>query len=237
MPNTWVLIALILISSLPVAAAYIWFRAIKYQFSPVRFLFALLAGASAFFPALFMQDLLNFRLAAGTRSELFYQVFVRVALTEELSRLLMLLIFFWISSKIKTDDALNQAPSFNTVNRGTAIGLVAGLGFAILESARYAAEGMDISVVLLRFFTAALHGACGSRIGAAAVLIRTNPGLAILRIITATAIHGVYNFLVSIPGIPSFGAILIALSALATAIMTIRGSSSDPAIDKDPENT
>ena len=236
MPNTWVLIVLILISSLPVAAAYIWFRAIKYQFSPVRFLFALLAGASAFFPALFLQDLLNFSLSTGVRAAFFYEFFVRIALTEELSRLLMLFIFFWIGSRIKTDDTLNPAPAFNTVNRGTAIGLVAGLGFAILESARYTADGMTVSIVLLRFFTAALHAACGSRIGAATILFRTNPGLAVLRILTATAIHGVYNFLVSIPGgIPSIGAILIAFSALATAIMTIRGS--ETAIDKDTENT
>ena len=238
MSNTWVLIVLILISSLPVAAAYIWFRAIKYQFSPVKFLFALLAGASAFFPALFLQDLLNFQLSAGVRTVFFYEFFVRIALTEEISRLLLLFIFFLIGSVIKADDSLNSAPTFNTVNRGTAIGLVAGLGFAILENASYAASGMDISKALLRFFPAALHGACGSRIGAAVVLFRTNPVQALLRILTATAIHGVYNMLISTQqSIPSAGAFLIALSALGTSIMIIRGSNSDPAIDKDPENT
>jgi RsiW-degrading membrane proteinase PrsW (M82 family) len=222
MSGSWVLVILILISSLPVIAVYIWFRAAKYQFSLVRFLFTLLAGAAAFFPALILQDLLSFSFAAPRgRAALFYHFFIQIAFAEELSRLLLLFIFFWISSRLKPPAGSGQL-SYNMVKIGTATGLVAGLGFAILENAVYAAS--DSGVLFLRVFTAApLHGACGSRVGAAAVMLRSNPIQAAFRIITAIAIHGVYNIMVTGPGIPSIAAVLIAASALATAILTIRG--------------
>jgi len=242
MSGTWVLVVLILISSIPVAVVYLWFRREKYQLSFIRFLFILLTGASAFFPALILQDLLRIRLSAGSRGEVFYELFIRIALTEEISRLLMLLIFLWICSLIKPGDGLNEPVTSNSIKKGTAIGLVAGLGFAILESARYAASDMSINIVLLRFFTAALHGACGSRIGAAAVLFKESPIKALMRIFTAIAIHGVYNFMIDKPGIPSVAAMLIAISALATAILSIRGgwSKEEPSattLDKSKENT
>jgi RsiW-degrading membrane proteinase PrsW (M82 family) len=215
------LLVLIFISSVPVIAVYIWFRLAKYQFSLVRFLFVLLAGAAAVFPALILQALLNISLPAG-RAEMFYHFFVRIAFTEELSRLLMLFIFFLISSRIKPDENSGQPLSYNKMKMGTAIGLVAGLGFAFLESAVYGAS--NTGVPLLRTVTAApLHGACGSRIGAAAVMFRTNPMQALFRVFAATVIHGVYNFMIVLPGFPSIAALLIAISALVTSILTIRG--------------
>jgi RsiW-degrading membrane proteinase PrsW (M82 family) len=230
MSGSWVLIILILISSLPVIAVYVWFRVAKYQFSLTRFLFALLAGAAAFFPALFLQEYLALLQPVGSgRMAMFYHFFIYIALTEELSRLLMLFIFFWISGLIKPDGKPGQPLSYNTIKKGTATGLVAGLGFAILESAVYAAS--NTGVLLLRIFTAALHGACGSRIGAAAVMFRANPVQAIFRVLTAAAIHGVYNFMVSRAGLPWIAAIIIAISALITAILTIRGGW-EPKVDK-----
>jgi len=231
MYGSWVLLILILLSSIPVIAVYIWFRLAKYQFSLFRFLIVLLAGAAAFFPALILQDRLGFYNPSVGRWALFYQVFIRIAFTEELSRLLMLLIFFRFFDSAKSADTAetesikrssDQPLSFNTVKKGTAIGLVAGLGFALLETAVYGAS--NTGVLLLRAVTAApLHGACGCRVGAAAVMLRTNPAQAILRILTATAIHGVYNLMIALPGLPSIAAVLIAISALVSAILTIRG--------------
>ncbi|MDR2923956.1 MAG: PrsW family intramembrane metalloprotease, partial [Treponema sp.] len=160
------------------------------------------------------------------------QIFIRVALTEELSRLLMLFIFFWISSRflpgsavyrdVAQDVGSAQPLSYSIVKQGTAAGLVAGLGFAILENVIYGA--MDTGVLLLRVFTAApLHSACGSRAGAAAVLFRSHPIQAILRFLTAVAIHGIYNFMIIMPGFPSIAAVLIALSAFASSILSLRG--------------
>jgi len=212
-------------------AVYVWFRLAKYQFSLYRFLFALLAGAAAFFPALVLQGLLTFSTLPGGRAALFMQVFVRIALTEELSRLLMLFVFFWISGRGNSSENLSQSLTLNMVKKGTAVGLVAGLGFAIIESAAYAAS--DTSALLLRVFTAApLHGACGSRIGAAAVMFRTNPVQAVFRVLTAVAIHGVYDLMVVLPGLPSIAAILVAISALITSITTIRGGWSS---DENPQ--
>ena len=134
----------------------------------------------------------------------------------------MLLIFFLIDSRVKPASSSGLPISYNTVKRGTAIGLVAGLGFALLESAVYGAS--DTGVLLIRAVTAApLHGACGSRVGAAAVLFRTNPVQAAFRVLTAIAIHGVYDLMVIQSGFPAIAAVLIAISALVNTILTIKG--------------
>ncbi len=204
-----------------------------------------------------MQDFLDFGgAAAGSgdsisgasmnipRLQLFYQFFVRIAFTEELSRFLMLLLFFWLSrlffraldthteaSLTSTEDAVNadanqpleKALSLDAASKGAAAGLVAGLGFAILETAVYGAS--DSGVLLIRAFTAApLHAACGSRVGMAAASIRTKPVQAIFRLFAAAAIHGVYNLMIIIPGFPSIAAVIIALTTLASSVTTIKGS-------------
>jgi len=233
MPGSLVLLALIFISAVPVIAVYIWYRLAKYQFSLIWFLFALFAGATAFFPALFLQNLLPFAISAGGRLSLFYRYFIRIASTEEISRLLMLFIFFFISGRITKENArtegtrMEQFPSWDKVRKGAAGGLVAGLGFTILESASYALNDMSVNLLLLRLFTAALHAACGSRVGAASVLFRSNPLQAFMRLITAIAIHGIYNYMAALPGFPSLMAILIAVSAVASSILTIRSKWND----------
>ena len=224
MPRIWAVLILILLSSLPVIAVYVWFRLAKYSFSLHRFLFVLLAGATALFPAFFLQAFLNFTFHDG-RAAMFYHHFIRIALSEELSRLLVLSVFFWISARIKQNDSAQLPASpltLNIVKKATATGLVAGLGFALLENAIYAAS--DVTVLPLRIIiTAAVHAACGARVGAAAVMLRTRPVQAIMRVLTAAAIHGVYNLMITMPGFSPITAILIAVSALFSTILTIRG--------------
>jgi len=249
MSGVWVLIIIFLISSLPVIITFIIIRFTKYKFSLIRFLLVLLAGAAAFFPALLLQELLSFSFHSG-RAALFYHHFIRIALTEELSRFFILLLFFWISGKItggkssgsleaqsfKQQISFSDQISFNIINKAAFSGLIAGLGFALLENAVYAAS--DINVALLRVVTAAVHGACGSRIGAAAVMIRHQPFQAILRIITAVSIHGIYNLMLTMPGFSPIAAILIAVSALFTSIATIRDwSKNTPNTPTDPAAT
>jgi len=226
MSGIWVLLSLILISSIPVIAVYVWFRLAKYQFSFILFLFPLLAGAAAFFPALLMQSVLVFPFQ-NSRTALFFHHFVRIALTEELSRLLLLFIFFWISTRVSA--SIKTKPlSFNVVKKAAAIGLVAGFGFALLENAVYAAS--DINVLPLRIIiTAAIHGTCGARIGSAAVMLRYHPVQAFLRILTAVAIHGIYNMLITMSGFSLIIAILIAISTLINTFLTIRGGWSEDA--------
>jgi len=222
-----VLFILLFISSIPAIAVFLWFRFACYPFSLRRFSFSLLVGAVAFFPALLFQSVFT------AASEIFYaagkwgfvaEIFLRIAFTEEVSRLIMLIILFsairWISSIRRRDSDLSVNVSADTM--ASASGLIAGLGFAILESAVYGASNPGNA--LLRTFTAApLHGACGFRAGSAVALFPERPVQAIFRFLSAVVIHGIYNFMLIIPGFfPSIAAVLIAISALATAIMAIR---------------
>jgi RsiW-degrading membrane proteinase PrsW (M82 family) len=222
-----VLIILLFISSIPAIAVFIWFRIARYPFSLPRFSFSLLAGAISFFPALLLQSVFT----AG--SEIFYaagkwgfiaEIFVRIAFTEEFSRLIILIILFFIMHRVSSSRQQEPGLSANVSaeTMASASGLIAGLGFAILESAVYGASNPGNA--LLRTFTAApLHGACGFRAGSSIAMYPERPVQAIFRFLSAIIIHGIYNFMLIIPGsLPSIAAILIALSALATSIMAIR---------------
>jgi RsiW-degrading membrane proteinase PrsW (M82 family) len=210
-----ILLLLILASALPALLVILWFRLSRFPLSPLRCACALLAGAAALFPALFLQ-----RLFPGTgpglagRGALLFTMF-RIPLTEELSRLLLLLVFFLFSKEL-----IGGPPAARNA-RGAALGLLAGLGFAMLESDAYGAS--DFRVTLPRAFTAApLHGACGARIGSGLLLFRDQPRRGVFRFFSAVIIHGVYNFTVARAGISTFLAVLIALSALASSALEIR---------------
>jgi len=223
------LFTLIFISSIPAIAAFLWFRLARFPFSMFKFSAALLAGATAFFPALVLQRAGSGILRLSGRWSLFVEIFIRIAFTEELSRFLILLILFAIIirvSGIKASGSMPAGINANGIKAATA-GLVAGLGFAILESAVYGASSPGNA--LLRAFTAApLHGACGSRVGFSVVLLREHPARGILRFLSAVAIHGAYNFMLNIPGrFPPIAAVLIAVSALISAIQTIRSEMSN----------
>ncbi|MDR2479029.1 MAG: PrsW family intramembrane metalloprotease [Treponema sp.] len=227
MTGLGILVLLIFISSIPAIAVYCWFRLAKYPFSLFQFSAALLAGAAAFFPALVLQRIFpGDAVWAAGKWALLIKIFIQGALTEELSRLLVLLVLFGIIGRFRdgTKDTSGETGimSYNTIIWGTAAGLAAGLGFAVLESAAYGAS--DANVVMLRAVTAApLHAACGSRVGSAAILFRERPAQAVFRFLSAVVIHGIYNFMIIMPGFPSLAAVLIALSTLASSILAIRG--------------
>jgi RsiW-degrading membrane proteinase PrsW (M82 family) len=222
-----VLIILLFISSIPAIAVFIWFRLARYPFSLPRFSFSLLAGAVSFFPALFLQSILiagNKVFYAAGKWGFIAEIFVRIAFTEEFSRLIALIILLFsirrFSSARRNDSGLSVNISAGTM--ACASGLVAGLGFAILESAVYGASNPGNA--LLRTFTAApLHGACGFRAGSSVAMFSERPIQAVFRFLSAVVIHGIYNFMLIIPGFfPSIAAILIALSAFASSVLTIR---------------
>ena len=225
MPGVGVLAMLLFVSSIPAIAVCMWFRIARYPFSLPRFSIVLLAGAVSFFPALLLQNALTaesgFFSVMGKWS-LIAEIFVRIAFTEEFSRLLILVILFFVVRRFDSmrQPGVNAAISADTM--AGAAGLIAGLGFAILESAVYGAS--NPANALLRTFTAApLHGACGFRVGSSVALIREHPVQAVFRFLTAVIIHGIYNFMLLIPGVfPSIAAILIALSAFVSSIAAIR---------------
>jgi len=209
------LFIIILFSSVSAIAAFVWFRLARYPFSMPWFSTALLAGATSIFPALFFQYIL--RTAGGIlqpsgKWSFFAEIFIRIALTEELSRFLILLILFAVVRRVSGDP----------VRMPNATGLVAGLGFAILESSVYGASN-PVNPLLRAFTSAPLHGACGSRVGSSVVLLPERPVQGILRFLSAVAIHGAYNFMLNIPGrFPTIAAVLIVISALVSAIQVIR---------------
>jgi len=221
-----VLIILLFISSIPAIAVFLWFRFARYPFSLPRFSFSLLAGAVSVFPALLLQSIFTARseiLYAAGKWGITADIFVRIAFTEEFSRLIVLIILFFAISRFnparQSDSDLSVNISADTM--ASASGLIAGLGFAILESAAYGASNPDNT--LLRTFTAALlHGACGFRAGSAIALFPEHPVQAVFRFLSAVVIHGIYNFMLIIGGFfPPIAAILIAISALATAVLAI----------------
>jgi RsiW-degrading membrane proteinase PrsW (M82 family) len=228
MSGIGVLIILLFVSSIPAIAVFMWFRFARYPFSLPWFSIALLAGAISFFPALLFQNLLiamNSNSYTMGKWGLIAEIFVRIAFTEEFSRLLILIILFfsirWFISGLRQAQPSNEANTISAVTVASAAGLIAGLGFAILESAVYGASNPENA--LLRTFTAApLHGACGFRVGSSAALFREKPIQAVFRFLSAVVIHGIYNFMLIIPGFfPTIAAILIVLFALATSILAI----------------
>jgi RsiW-degrading membrane proteinase PrsW (M82 family) len=223
---------LILISALPVFLALLWYRLSRVPLSLPACSFALLAGAAALFPALLLQRLFSgLEFAGAALWSPIADMFIRIALTEESSRLLALLVFFLFSGDLKKQDPRSPeagepdlSPAADRSVRGTAVGLLAGLGFAMLESAVYGAA--DFRVALPRAFTAApLHGACGARIGSALLIFSSQPRRAVFRFFSAVIIHGVYNIMIVRSGVSSLLAVLIALFALASSALEIRNRS------------
>jgi RsiW-degrading membrane proteinase PrsW (M82 family) len=229
-----ILLLLFFISALPVILAIFWFRLSGFPMSLLRCLCALLAGAAALFPALFLQRLFVIAGAGdyGGRWGPLLQVFVRIALTEEFSRLVTLFFFFLAAGDFKKTDPLrfeegrsggfSGSRGIGAAAWGAAAGLLAGLGFSIIENAAYGAA--DFRVTLPRIFTAApLHGACGARVGSALLMFKEQPRYAVFRFFSAALIHGIYNILITRPGISVLLGVLIALFALASAALEIRG--------------
>jgi len=226
-----ILLLLLLVSSIPAVATFLWFRLCRYPFTFLRFMFSLLAGAASFFPALFLQNFFAGRgvfPAVSGKWRLFGEIFIRTALTEELGRLIVLFTLFWLIRRFcfgtNSGESVftNRSESTGAAASMGAMGLVAGFGFAILESAVYGVSNPGNTV--LRVFTAApLHGACGSRVGFSLAMFPQNPIRALFKFFTAVIIHGIYNYMLVIPGrLPSVTAVLVALSALASSILTIR---------------
>jgi len=208
MSGIWILLLLISAAALPAIIVFFWFRVRNSAITLPWFLVFFAAGIISLFIAALIQSFFPAGRAGQERlGPLFFSVFVRIALAEEASRLITLIPLLKTGSRrLNSDKTL-----------GPALGLVAGLGFAALESAFY---GMaDINITLLRAFTAApLHGACGIRVGAAVSIAGERPARAFFLFISSVLLHGTYNLIIVSPPIPSVLAILVALAALFASL-------------------
>jgi RsiW-degrading membrane proteinase PrsW (M82 family) len=217
MMGLWVLLLIIFISALPVLGVLIWFRLIRFNLSPVWFLISLAAGVAALLLAGAFQ-LFFPPLGAASLGELLIRLFLQIALTEEMGRLVLLLLLFWLRSRLVKNPLKGPA---GLLSFGAATGLLAGLGFAVVENASYGAA--NLGLVLLRVLTAApLHGACGGRIGMMILGIKDQPVRGAFWFLSAVLIHGMYNFMVINPGIPVVFPIILVLAALLPVIQAIQ---------------
>ena len=207
MSGIWVLLVLIIAAALPPVIVFFWFRSRKILVSPPWFLAALAAGIICLLAAALIQGLFPPPSRNGL-AHVFFNVFIRIALVEEASRLLALIPLLKIARLLPAAGSSRLDSSF-----GPALGFVAGLGFAAMENAAY---GMaDISITVLRAFSAApLHGACGIMAGAAVFGIRRHPIRALALFVLAVFIHGSYNLIIVSPALPSVLAIPTAFAAL-----------------------
>ena len=212
MTGTRLLLLLLLGSALPAIIIFIWFRARKSAVTLPWFLASLVAGIVSFNVAAIIQ---SFFPPPGTNglAPVFFHIFIRIALLEEASRIITLIPFLVLVKKFME----------NEMNSGAALGLAAGLGFALIESAFHGIS--DINITLLRAFTAApLHGACGIRAGAAVFYFSENKAKSLFCFISATIIHGAYNLAIISPAFPSLLAILIAIAAFLSSLAYIRSA-------------
>jgi RsiW-degrading membrane proteinase PrsW (M82 family) len=217
MNNLWSLLLLIVISALPVLAALIWIRLRRFPLPPLWFLLALLGGTLSLGIAAILQSLFpGSAETAISLGEIIFKILVQIALTEELGRLAVLLILFALYRRFSKNQA-TFTPAF-----AAASGLIAGLGFAVIETALYGG-GDFFRIALLRAVTAApLHGACGARISLGVYHFRKSPVQSLFRFLYAVGIHGMYNFMIVSPGIPPVFPILITLAAFLSTLQFLR---------------
>jgi RsiW-degrading membrane proteinase PrsW (M82 family) len=227
---------LVLTAALPVMICFVWLKIRGWR--TLCFVSLLLTGALALIAAALLQSFFPPLTTPGIWGILF-KLFIEIAGTEEGSRLFFLVLFFKLGSRfpIVGLSAPDTAESSAMQNRGfyfrsLAAGLVAGLGFAFIETISYAAA--DLRIALFRSFSAApLHAACGIRAGFAADFIargRDEAGSGGGRnFISALVIHGMYNFLLINPGVPAFVPLLLAFISLIVPFLTLRMKGGQPA--------
>ena len=215
MRESLILLILLFSSALPAILVFVWLRIRKSTVTLPWFLASIVTGIISFIAAAIVQSFFYLTSNSGFGSILF-DIFVRIALLEEASRIVTLIPLFLIVKIFRDSD----------VSFGAALGLTAGLGFALIENAYHGIT--DINIILLRLFTAApIHGACGIRTAVAVFSFGKSNIKAIFCFITAVIIHGVYNLTIVIPNLPSVLAILIALTAFFASLGYIRSSSID----------
>jgi RsiW-degrading membrane proteinase PrsW (M82 family) len=236
MKGIWVLLLLMLAAALPAIIAFFWFRSKKSAITLPWFLSSLVAGIISFIVAaaiqvLFAPRILFYPFKGEGLWPLFVSHFIRIALVEEASRVIVLFLFN--KAVVNRRVAVNRQAAGNRLNNtaeraagaafstaaafSAAVGLTAGLGFAVIESAFHGIS--NINIALLRIFNAVpLHAACGIRAGAAVFIAPQRPARAFFMFVFSVLIHGTYNLMIDSPAIPSFLAIPAALIAFFASI-------------------
>jgi RsiW-degrading membrane proteinase PrsW (M82 family) len=214
MNGLWILLLLIVISALPVLAVLLWIRLRRLPVRLPWFLASLLGGALSLGLAAVLQSLFP-KTDEASIGVLLVKIFIQIALTEELGRLVVFSLLLSLRRRFSKEAEPHQL-AFAAIT-----GLIAGLGFAVIETAMYGAGNFSIALVRA-VTTAPLHGACGVRIGLAVSQARDAPVGSLVRFLYAVGLHGIYNFMILNRDIPLVFPVLIAFTALFSAIQLIR---------------
>ncbi|MDR2468261.1 MAG: PrsW family intramembrane metalloprotease [Spirochaetaceae bacterium] len=215
MSSVLVVLLILVLSFVPVTLAFFWIRRRGIVFPFLVTLLFLAAGVATLVMAAVIQSLITEALPEGAASfaAQFFDVFVRVALTEEGARFLVFFVLFAGIRVFSSQSILNEGFSAGG-------GLLAGLSFAALETAAHAAS--EAGVVLVRALSAApLHGACGIRCAQSALSAEKTPLIAAGRLISAILLHACYNFMLPRGGIMAALAIFLALSSLVSSARAV----------------
>jgi hypothetical protein len=221
-----VVVLMLLIAGLPVALGCWYFRA-KHAISRRGFLAAILAGMAAVLLAvgaqLFAAPLApQPNLQSGTKWTILYTIFIEIASTEELARFLTMLLCTSVLKK-----TLEKIPH-RRIAQVRVYGMISGFSFAAVETLFFTMINID-SGITRAISAVPLHGACGIRAANAVLNCKRSPGLSVLSIFFAIALHGIYNFLVQRGGFfPYLGAGL-AVTALLSGVQSISFDEPDPA--------
>jgi hypothetical protein len=232
MSAVFVVILMILIAGLPVAAGCWYFRA-KHAVARRVFLMAFFAGTAAVLLAAGAQILVaplapQPNLQSGAKWAILYTIFIEIASTEELARVLMLAFFTRLLKK-----TIEENPHSKTALVRT-FGMIAGFSFAAVETIFFTMT--NINSGLVRAISAVpLHGACGIRAGNAVLDSKRSAGLSFLSIFFAIALHGIYNFLAQRGGFFPYLGVALALTALLSGAQSIRFEES-PAVQSDDQS-
>jgi RsiW-degrading membrane proteinase PrsW (M82 family) len=196
----------------PVLAAALYLCRRSGGFSPFLALLFIAGGLLALLFAAFLQSALP-PLGIGVYAPL-ADMILRVVLTEETSRALILGLFFVVLPRFYSGARFERAA-------GAGAGLLSGLAFAALETALHAAA--ESNIALIRALTAApLHGACGIRCALAVYAPRKEPLKAAMSFLSAVILHSVYNLMLTRGGLLPALSVLLAVTSLVSAMRHIR---------------
>jgi RsiW-degrading membrane proteinase PrsW (M82 family) len=214
MEEFWVPLLLVAVSALPAVVLALWFHLVRYPLRALWFLFFLAGGALSILPAALIRSLFPFTDA--TRA--FIRLFVGTALSEEAGRLVFLIPLLLLCFRFLPAPYEGGAGFYPRKSLAAAAGSVAGLGFALMETATY--SGANIALVLLRDFTSALlHASCACRVAVAVEGFRRSPFPAVVSFIMAVALHGVYDLMVLSRGMPPLFPVLL---VMAISVRTVQ---------------
>jgi hypothetical protein len=217
--GTVLLFLLILIAFLPLIFAVLVIHRRKIAMPLPLWLVFLSGGVLSLLAALVVQAFIpQFDNPVSWRN-VFIHFVLRVALTEEGARLVILLAIFNAIKFFSRKFAISEGFA-------AASGLITGLAFAAVEYAAYTAKNSSefTLILLLRLFALPLHAACGIRCALASSELFSNPLVSGRRFISAVIIHAFFDIMLNLGGFRALFGILLAITALASQIRLIQGA-------------